>query len=318
MSFSSEVKEELSRFIPEARHCCIAESAAIISILGKVNQTKKKELDLELVFDSPAIARKCFTLLKKTYNIVSDISIVQPNVSVKKRVYSLKINQDGEVRRVLEGIKLIDRDYSAKDPLSVKDNMMLRNTCCKRAFIRGAFLASGSVSNPEKAYHFEIIFSEENNAALLRDLMRSLGLDAKTVQRKRSHVVYLKESEQIVEVLGSMEAVSALMAFENARIIKCVRNEVNRKVNCETANLNKTVSAAYKQVKDIECIRQSIGLEKLSDALREIAYARLEYPQATLKELGESLSPPVSKSGVNHRLRKLSEIAENIENLSAL
>ncbi|MDO4788269.1 MAG: DNA-binding protein WhiA [Johnsonella sp.] len=318
MSFSSEVKEELSRFIPEARHCCIAESAAIISILGKVNQTPKKQLQLELVLDYPAIARKCFTLLKKTYNIVSDISIVQPNVSAKKRYYSLKINQDGEVRKVLEGMKLVDRDYSVRDALMVKDNMIIKNTCCKRAFIRGAFLASGSVSNPEKAYHFEIIFFNEENAILLRDLMRSLGLDAKIVQRKKSYVVYLKESEQIVEVLGSMEAVSALMAFENTRIIKCVRNDVNRKVNCETANLNKTVSAAYKQVKDIEFIRQSIGLERLSDALREIAYARLEHPQATLKELGEILSPPVSKSGVNHRLRKLSEIAENIENLSAL
>ena len=137
-------------------------------------------------------------------------------------------------------------------------------------------------------------------------------MDAKTVQRKKSYVVYLKEGSQIVDILNIMEAHVALMELENVRILKEMRNSVNRKVNCETANINKTVSAAVKQVEDITYLRDTIGFEKLSEGLEEIALARLAYPEATLKELGELLSPPVGKSGVNHRLRKLSEMAEKV------
>ena len=191
-------------------------------------------------------------------------------------------------------------------------NASLQSSCCKRSFLRGAFLTSGSMSDPNKSYHFEIVCDEAPLAEQLRELMLSFGLDGKVVERKQHYVVYLKEGSQIVDVLNVMEAHVALMEFENVRIMKDMRNSVNRKVNCETANINKTVSAAVKQTEDIKYIQDANGLDKLPEGLKDVALTRLAYPDATLKELGELLEHPVGKSGVNHRLRKLSEIAEKL------
>ncbi len=168
------------------------------------------------------------------------------------------------------------------------------------------------MSDPNKSYHFEIVCASEKMARQIQELICGFSMDAKIVQRKKSYVVYLKEGSQIVDILNIMEAHISLMELENVRILKEMRNTVNRKVNCETANINKTVSAAVKQVEDITYLRDTIGFEKMSEGLEEVALARLSHPDATLKELGELLSPPVGKSGVNHRLRKLSEMAEKV------
>ena len=190
--------------------------------------------------------------------------------------------------------------------------MILQRNCCKRAFIRGAFLTSGSISDPQKGYHFEIVCPDEEKAQQLQEIIRSFHIDAKIVLRKKSYVVYVKEGAQIVDILAVMEANVALMDLENIRILKEMRNSVNRKVNCETANINKTVNAAVKQVEDIRLIERKAGFESLSECLGEIARLRLQYPEATLKELGMMLNPQVGKSGVNHRLKKLSMIAEEL------
>ncbi len=182
-----------------------------------------------------------------------------------------------------------------------------------RAFLRDAFLETGSMSNPEKGYHLEFVCEEDAYAAKLIETMRAFEIAAKRVQRKRYTVVYIKESEDIVRLLNVMGAHNCLMNLENLRIIKDMRNSINRRVNCETANISKTVSAANKQIEDIEYIRKHYGFDDLSENLREMAKIRLEYPDATLKELGEYLVPPVGKSGVNHRLRKLSELADSIK-----
>ena len=192
--------------------------------------------------------------------------------------------------------------------------LVTQQSCCKRAFIRGAFLASGSISDPEKGYHFEIVCSDQQKAEQLQELIRSFQIDAKIVLRKKSYVVYVKEGAQIVDILAVMEANVALMNLENIRILKEMRNSVNRKVNCETANINKTVSAAVKQIEDIRLIERRVGFYSLNEGLAEIAELRLQYPEATLKELGMMLNPQVGKSGVNHRLRKLSEIADELRN----
>ena len=176
----------------------------------------------------------------------------------------------------------------------------MQQTCCKRAFLRGVFLAAGSMSDPAKAYHFEIVCAAESMAVQLREMICGFAMDAKIVQRKKSWIVYLKEGAQIV------------MKLENVRILKEMRNTVNRKVNCETANINKTVSAAVRQLEDIKYLQSTIGLEKLPEGLTDAAMARLANPDAPLKELGACLSPPVGKSGINHRLRKLSELAEKV------
>jgi DNA-binding protein WhiA len=178
--------------------------------------------------------------------------------------------------------------------------------------LRGAFLAAGSVTDPEKAYHLEIAVLSPSFAEKLQELMSFFSLDAKIVVRKKYQVVYLKEGSQIVDFLNVVEAHVALMEFENIRIVKEVRNTVNRQVNCETANIGKTVAAAAKQLEDIRYIEKNMGLRKLAVGLREIAELRLEYPDSSLQELGQMLDPPIGKSGVNHRLRKLGNIADDL------
>ena len=221
----------------------------------------------------------------------------------------LTIASPEQTQRILQAAKLtVGEDKS----LYLVNHMVIQNSCCKRAFIRGAFLASGSLSDPEKSYHFEIVCQTKDKALQLQEVMQVFHIDAKIVQRKKSYVVYVKESAQIVELLGLMEANVALMKLENIRILKDMRNSVNRKVNCETANIHKTVNAAVKQIEDIRLIEEKVGLDQLNSGLSEIARLRLEFPDATLRELGTMLTPQVGKSGVNHRLRKLSNLAQEL------
>ena len=184
--------------------------------------------------------------------------------------------------------------------------------CCRRAYLRGAFLASGSISNPEKSYHFEIVCQNRRQAENLKDLYKKYNLDAKIVQRKKYYIVYIKEGAQIVDALNVMGAHVALMNLENVRILKEMRGSVNRIVNCETANIGKVVGAACRQIDDIRYIECKVGLSDLPPALQEMARLRLEYPDSSLAELGDLCEPPIGKSGVNHRLRKLSELAKKL------
>lgn len=198
--------------------------------------------------------------------------------------------------------------------ISRKDFTLLakRSKMSTKGLIRDAFLRSGSISDPEKFYHLEIVFSSEEEAKTIQKMLEDFKLDAKIVERKGHYVVYLKEGSQIADMLRIMEAPLALMEFENVRIVKEMRNSINRQVNCEAANLGKTISAAVKQVEDIKFICSKVGLENIPEGLAETAKKRLEHPEATLKELGEFMDPPLGKSGVNHRLKKLSELAEDL------
>ena len=241
-----------------------------------------------------------------------DVSIRQGFGSRTGRIYTVGIRRHEDALRVLRAAKLLDRHGEIGENLSLANNVVIQQNCCKRAFIRGAFLAAGSISDPERFYHFEIACTTEGKAVQLQGLIRSFGLDARIIQRKRYYVVYIKEGSQIVDILNVMEATVSLMELENIRILKEMRGSVNRQVNCETANIHKTVSAAVRQAEDIMLIRDRTGFEGLPDNLRQIAQLRLARPEATLKELGEALDPPVGKSGVNHRLRKLSNMAEKL------
>ena len=310
MSFSGMVKEELSRQIGTARHCRIAELAALIGFCGRLEHFPQGE-KLKLQTENETVARKCFTLLQKTFNIEKEISVRENSHLKRVKVYVLEISDPEEIREILQATKLI-ADSKFCDTLILQDMLVVQQSCCKRAYIRGAFLASGSISDPETGYHFEIVYPDERKAQQLQTIIRSFSVDAKIVQRKKSYVVYVKEGAQIVDMLAVMEANVALMDLENIRILKEMRNSVNRKVNCETANINKTVNAAVKQMEDIKLIQQVMGFEQLSDGLAQIAELRMQYPEATLKELGMMLSPQVGKSGVNHRLRKLSALADEL------
>ena len=311
MSFSGNVKEELSHHLGSARHCRIAETAAIISICGGVMIDSRGRYSLKIHTENLSVARKCFTLLTKTFNIRTDIAI-RTNRMKGSVSYYIVVKEHDAALRILQATKLIDQYGEVEEELSVVRNIVIQETCCKRAFIRGAFLASGSMSDPEKSYHFEIVCATREKAEQIQKIMKCFELDGKIVLRKKSFVVYLKEGSQIADVLNVMEAHVALMEFENVRILKDMRNTVKRKVNCETANINKAVSAAVKQIDDIRYIQETKGLDKLPEGLKDMALTRLTYPEASLKELGSLLTPPVGKSGVNHRLRKLSEMAEEL------
>lgn len=310
MSFSSSVKQELVKHISTARHCKIAELAALVSASGRILESENG-VSLYIQTENEDVSRKCFTLLKKTFNIGTEIVVRRSHLK-RGNVYSIAIPTREDLNRVLQTTKLMPADRSTSGQLFMTNAIVIQKDCCKRAFLRGAFLASGSISDPEKGYHLEIVCSDLPKAQQLQEVICSFELDAKIVMRKKSHVVYLKEGEQIVEALGLMEAGVALMNLENIRIVKEMRNSVNRKVNCETANINKTVNAAVKQMEDIRYIESAVGFGELSPGLEEVARLRLQYPEATLKELGMMLDPQVGKSGVNHRLRKLSELAEDL------
>ena len=311
MSFSGEIKEELGGQISTARHCQIAEISALISMCGSVMIDSNNRYAIKIHTENLIVARKCFTLLEKTFNIRTEISI-RKNLIRQSVSYWIIVKKHEEAIKVLQATKLINKDGEVFEELSIVKSVIVQQYCCKRAFIRGAFLASGSISDPEKSYHFEIVCAVRAKAEQLQKIMNSFGIDAKVILRKKSYVVYVKEGAQIADLLNMIEAHGEFMKLENVRISKDMRNTVNRKVNCETANINKTVSAAVKQVEDIVYIRDTIGLENLSDALRDVALTRLEYPEATLKELGDLLTTPIGKSGVNHRLRKLGEMADKL------
>ncbi len=236
-----------------------------------------------------ALSRKVFTLLNKTLNIGKDVTALSSE-KYSEAVKMLKVSDDG----------------------TSVDELILQQPCCKRAFIRGAFLVTGSISDPNKGYHFEIVCQSVNQAAQLVKAMKFFDVEAKYVNRNGKYVVYLKEGAQIVEILRVMEAAHSVMELENIRVVKEVRGTINRKVNCETANIGKTVSTAVRQIEDINLIEEKLGLENLPAQLQEIAEVRLEYPDTPLGSLGQYLDPPIGKSGVNHRLKKLAKIAEEL------
>lgn len=311
MSFSGEVKEELLKKIDSARHCRIAEIAAIIAFCGGICIEPQGGIRLSVSSENSGIIRKYFTLLGKTFKINDELSVEEKTVKKNNRFTIDTGDQDTTVK-VLQAVKLLTADRYPISLPGLVSQMVIQKNCCKRAFLRGAFLCAGSISDPKKFYHFEIVCASQEKARQMQELIQSFGIDAKIVKRKKYEVVYVKEGAQIVELLGLMGAGVSLMNLENVRILKGMRNTVNRKVNCETANINKTVNAAVKQMEDIEYIRDTVGLHRLPENLEETALLRLEYPQASLKELGALLSTPIGKSGINHRLRKISSVAEQL------
>lgn len=307
MSFSGEIKEELLFVSGTALHCRMAELAACFQFCGRVKNDENGHFSVRFQTENKIVARKCFTLLKKTFKIDADVIVRKSSVQSGGMIYLLDVVHPEMVRRVMEALKVSEQRESGQT-----NGLLVKSGCCKRAFLRGAYLAAGSMSDPNKSYHVEIVCPSEVQANQIMKMLQDFGLDAKTVLRKKYYVVYMKEGENIADFLNIIEAHKALMEFENTRILKGVRNMVNRKVNCDAANINKTVNAAARQVEDIEFIRSVCGLEKLPDSLREMAYVRLENPEVPLGELGKLLNPPVGKSGVNHRLRKIGEFAKDL------
>lgn len=309
MSFASDIKKELTQV--EADDCCVkSEVAAFIRMNGALSFSNK-QLSLDVQTENAAIARRLYSNVRKLYPYKVELLVRKKMRLKKNNVYICRI-RDG-AKPLLEDLHILTGTFQFENEIP---KPLIRKKCCRRAYLRGAFLAGGSVNNPEtSSYHLEITSIYREHSESLVDLMNKYHLNAKSIERKNGYVAYLKEAEKISDFLSIVGAHVSLMKFEDVRILRDMRNSVNRLVNCETANMNKTIGAAQRQVENIKFIENSIGLDQLPDRLQEIAHLRVENQDITLKELGELVSGgTVSKSGVNHRLRKIEEIADNLRN----
>ncbi|MGM0471901.1 MAG: DNA-binding protein WhiA [Bacillota bacterium] len=310
MSFSEEVKNEVARIDIECECCGWSELAALVKSNGSL-KIVSQQLALEISSQQAAVARRIYKLLKERFNLLTKI-IVRRNMYLDKdNYYIIKLPPQQGVKDLLLNCGLIQDNYRLN--YSIKEGLV-QNQCCQRAYLRGCFLGGGSINDPESSYHLEIRVYNYNYAQQLVELAAAnFGLGFKLRPRNDDYLLYLKNSEEIVKLLNVIGAHSALLDYENIKVLKEVRNQVNRIVNCETANLNKTIAAARKQIENIKLIEQFKGWDALSSGLQEIAKLRLNNPYASFKELGELLDPNLSKSGVNHRLRRINQLADKIK-----
>jgi len=310
MSFSEVTKNELARITGSAECCKKAELAALVKMDGTLHINGGR-VYLDIRTYNAAVARKTFSLFKELYDISAEVMVRRKVRLRKNNVYMVRVCSSENMVKILADLGIVSESGALKESPPAA---LLSRDCCRRSYLRGLFLGGGSVNSPDRAYHLEITTNNLRHARDIKRILKHFELSARISPRKNWYVVYLKESDQISRCLNLMGAHNALLDFESKRVYKEVRNRVNRLVNCETANLDKTVVAAMRQAEDIKLIQRLKGLNCLPDSLRQVAEARLRYPDASLRELGELMVPPVGKSGVNHRLRKLSEIAGRLRN----
>lgn len=312
MSFSSSVKNELCR-LENINDCCLlSELAVAICLNGTVAITAGGGYNIRITTENAAFARRIYSNIRKLCDLFPEVTIRKSKKLRKHVSYMLYLTPTIGSTVLLEKAGVIVREglNGQSHELILADMDSMKKQCCAKSFLRGAFLAGGSISDPEKTYHLELTSRTHTQAQEMSMILELFKLRARTIMRKGSYVTYLKEGENIVDFLNIVGAHNSLMELENVRILKDMRNNVNRIVNCETANLEKTVNASVRQVDNIRYIAKNIGFDKLPAALKDIAALRLEYSDASLVELGQYMSPPLGKSGVNHRLRKLDLIAE--------
>lgn len=309
MSFSADTKSELSRVNPESKTIDMAELSAFIRLSGTIQLSGNMQISLKISTELNAIARKVFKMLKNHFDINTNITVNKNQMLKKNNSYVLTVSPEMGAAKLLVDLGIIENERSFF-PMNEIPSKILYEPEHVHAYVRGAFLGSGSINNPEKNYHMEFVANNEDYAYELSDLINSMGFNSKIVSRKNYFVVYIKESEQISDLLALMGATNAMFALQNTIISKEVRNNVNRIVNCETANLSKTVDAAVRQVESIIIIQKTIGISKLPENLQQLAMLRMEHEDKSLKELGEMLDPPLGKSGVNHRFKNIEKIAD--------
>ena len=311
MSFSSDVKKEIASNIPAAGHCRTASLAVLLRCIGRFETDPDGEYRLCLSEDSGEAFRKCFTLVRKTSNIRTVLCSPAEGESREQRGWIRTELPSDKVKELARKIGMCDSAgiLCEENSLTVPPEL-LRRSCCRRNYLGDLFLCCGSVSNPRKEYHLEWSCADRGQASQLQEILLSFGKEAKVVLRKKFNVVYFKDSTDIVDLLNLMGATVSMLDMENQRILKDLRNSVNRRVNCETANIGKTVSASRKQINDILFLEKAGILRTLPESLRTMAELRVQYPDTPLRELGDLAVPPIGKSGVNHRLRRLTEIAQ--------
>ncbi len=309
----------MARVVPTKKCCMLAEITGFLRVAGSLRLVGGGKFTIVASTENPAIARHYKTLIREYFGSNAGIEVGNSQVPGKARGsyryrYSLVIRPDEKSLQILRetGMILIKE---GNDFLS--DGIyqpIIRNKCCKKAYLRGLFLGVGTMSDPRKSYHLEFVL---NSSQVAQDLKRLIGsfvdLSAGLIERGEEHVVYMKRAEYISDMLGIMGANEAMLEFENIRIGRGLRREVNRISNCDNANVDRTLSAAEQQIKYIELIDAKLGLDNLDPVLRETAQLRLELPGASLTDIGEALRPPIKKPGVSKRFAKLKEIAESLD-----
>lgn len=306
MSFAAETKKELTQ-LKISKDSAKPELAALIRMNGTVSFGGGKTT-LDISTENAAIARRMYELIKTVRSCHVELLVRKKMRLKKNNVYIVRISR--EAKALLEELDIVDEHFSFSQGIP---SSLIKTKRQKQSYLRGAFLAGGSLNHPESSYHLEIASLSEDHSHALLEMMNAFHLHAKMLERKKGYILYLKEGEKITEFLGIIGAHQALLYFEDVRIMKDMRNSVNRLVNCDTANLNKTVGAAIRQVENIRIIEKELGLDALPDKLREIAELRLKHQDVPLTELGEMVeSGKISKSGINHRLRKIENIANKL------
>ena len=312
MSFSSDTKNELSR-IERSRKCCqLAEIAGFIRMCGSIKLSGGGKLQVKLSTENPAVARHFKVLIKDYFGINANLVIAQGSTLKKGHFYELVMDADMNSEQILRetGILMVREGCNYITDGIYSD--LIKTKCCRKSYLRGIFLAAGTISHPEKAYHLELVCNSQVLSNDVRKLVNSFGLRAKIVTRRNSYVVYIKEAEQIIDFLNILGAHGQLLDIENIRIVKEMRNKTNRINNCDSANLDKMIDAAGRQIENIELIDRTRGIASLPEKLYEAARLRLENPEISLAELAELADPPIGKSGINHRFKKIEEIAQRI------
>ena len=305
MSFTAEVKEELSRIEPKRQCCLKAELAALVRIEGTLHITGRERYRLEIATETAPVARKAIKLLHGIYDLKTELT-VRRSVLHKTNNYLITVVSQPRLPQALNELGILDDTLTLAYGIAPR---LVRRDCCAVSYLRGAFLGGGFVADPHGDFHFELTAETGEMAEDLRGLMARFGMQAKVTQRRGLHAVYLKGAEPIVTFLALVGAHRALLRTEDVRILKSMRSDVNRLVNAETANLQKSAEAAIAQIEAIRVLKATRGLDTLPPALRELAALRLEHPEASLRELGELAEPPLSKSAVYHRIRRLEELA---------
>lgn len=307
--FSQHVRDELAHAeLTDCAQCVKSELAAILHISGSIHLSGGGGFALSVNLESAGVTRRVVKLLKASYNLDAEIRVEQVERLGKHHRYLLILPNQPRLSDMIYELGMLSRENQIE---STVKSELVKEACCRSSFLRGAFLAGGSISDPQKkTYHLEIVTYSEEFANGLIYLMNLVNIKAKLGKRKEKYLVYLKESEAIARFLSLINAYQGVIKLEEVRVIKGLRGDVNRIVNCETANLEKTLSSAWKQVESInELIRRNL-FQSLPLNLQVTAELRLEHPEASLRELGEIHTPPISKSAVNHRLREITHYVE--------
>ncbi len=310
-SFSHETKESLSVLPVKGVHCRRAELAVLLSGLGCYALPRRGVIFLVLQSDNLPALRRADFLLRALYGIVPEVSRMK-DPGWLSPLYTLVVREQEAIRRMLTELGYMNAKGALRELETPVPEKLLERECCRKAFLRASFLVQGTISDPKRGYHLEWNTAIPERAEQIRKVLETLGLRGRISERKNGYMVYIKESEQISDALAHMGAFKSRLVLEDIRIYRSIQGEVNRQTNCDTANLRKIADAGTDQAAAIRQIEEKAGLSSLPKDLYDMAVLRLEHPDASLEELGAMLDPPLGKSGVNHRLRKIRAIAAQL------